>query len=120
MNTFSRSSRVLITTGYMAMLVGAIDPMEGSLLILPGSGLVVLGTFLGRLEKQLLIFRLSVLLLIAFGVAALFGLTVAGGVGATTGLSIWWGTLILPYLIGWSIGSFAAPMTLPHRAVASG
>ncbi len=86
------------------MLVGAIDPMEGSLLILPGSGLVALGSFPGHGAKRLLIFRLWSLLLIAIGVAALWGLSVAGGFGGTSGLSIWWGILIVPYLIGWSIG----------------
>jgi hypothetical protein len=48
MNARSIWSRVLIIVGSIAMLVGAVDPMEGSLIILPGSGLVALGTFLGR------------------------------------------------------------------------
>ena len=49
-NTHATWSRILIPVGGLAMLVGAIDPMEGSLLILPGSGLVALGTF--RLPEQ--------------------------------------------------------------------
>jgi len=35
MNTVSTSSRILATAGNIAMLVGAIDPLEGSVLILP-------------------------------------------------------------------------------------
>ena len=50
-------SRILFTVGGIAMLVGAIDPMEGSLLILPGSGLVALGTFLGQSERRLIAYR---------------------------------------------------------------
>ena len=41
------------------MLVGAIDPIEGSLLILPGSGLVALGTFLAQSERRLITYRAS-------------------------------------------------------------
>ena len=86
------------------MLVGAIDPMEGSLLILPGSGLVALGTFLGHGERSLITYRIWVFLLIAIGVGALLGMTMIGGIGGSTGYSMWWGLLVLPYLIGWSMG----------------
>ena len=86
------------------MLVGAIDPMEGSLLILPGSGLVALGTFLSQVERRLIAYRVWVLVLIAIGVGALWGLSMVGGFGGPSGRSSWWGVLILPYLIGWSMG----------------
>ena len=52
MNARSLWSRILIMVGSVAMLVGALDPMEGSVIILPGSGLVALGTFLGQSERQ--------------------------------------------------------------------
>jgi hypothetical protein len=97
-------SRILFIVGGIAMLVGAIDPMEGSLLILPGSGLVALGTYLGRDERRLIAYRAWVFVLIAMGVGALWGLSMAGGIGGTSGRSAWWGALILPYLIGWSMG----------------
>ena len=38
MNARKLWSRILIIVGGIAMLLGAIDPLEGSLLILPGSG----------------------------------------------------------------------------------
>ena len=41
-NTRSLWSRILIVLGSLGMLLGAIDPMEGSLIILPGSLLVAL------------------------------------------------------------------------------
>ena len=96
--------RILVTAGFIAMLVGAIDPMEGSLLIFPGSGLVALGTYLGDSERRLRVFRLLVFVLITVGVAALFAGTLAGGFGGPSGLSIWWGLIALVYPIGWSIG----------------
>jgi len=104
MNTRSFWSRILIIVGGIAMLVGAVDPMEGSLVILPGSGLFALGTFLSQTDRRLIAFRLWVFVLIAIGVGALWGLSMVGGIGGKSGLSMWWGVLILPYLIGWCIG----------------
>lgn len=86
------------------MLAGAIDPLEGSILILAGSGLTALGTLLGKEERRIVIYRISVFVLIAFGVGAMWGLSIAGGIGGSTGNSNWWGILLLPYLIGWYMG----------------
>ena len=86
------------------MLVGAIDPLEGSLLILPGRGLFALGTFLGHGERRLLAYRMGVFILIAIGVGALWGLSGLGGFGGNSGRSNWWALLLLPYLIGWLMG----------------
>jgi hypothetical protein len=85
------------------MLVRAIDPMEGSVVILPGSGLVALGTFLGQNDRRLIVFRVWAFILIAIGVGALWGLSMVGGIGGKSGLSMGWGMLIRPYLIGWSV-----------------
>ena len=78
--------------------------MEGSIIILPGSLLVALGTFLGHCERRLIAYRVWVFILVAIGVGALWGLSMAGGIGGKSGHSMWWGVLILPYLIGWSMG----------------
>ena len=86
------------------MLVGALDPMEGSAVILPGSGLVALGSLVAQNDRRLLVFRVWVFILIALGVGALWGLSMVGGIGGNSGRSMWWGVLVLPYLIGWSIG----------------
>jgi len=83
------------------MLVGAVDPMEGSVVILPGSALVALGTFLGQNDRRMIAFRVWAFILIAIGVGALWGLSWVGGIGGNSGRSMWWGVLILPYLIGW-------------------
>jgi hypothetical protein len=100
----SLCSRILIVLGSIGMLVGAIDPMEGSAVILPGSLLVALGTFLGQCERRLIAYRAWVFILVAIGVGAMWVLSSAGGIGGKSGHSMWWGVLILPYLIGWSMG----------------
>ena len=104
MNARTLWSRILIIVGSIAMLVGALDPMEGSVVILPGSGLVALGTFLGQSDRRLIAYRVWVFILIAIGVGAMWALTRGGGFGGNSGRSMWWGVLILPYLIGWSMG----------------
>lgn len=75
--------------------------MEGSLLILPGSGLVALGAYLSRSEPQIIKDWLVIFILNTIGVGALWGLSAAGGFGGTSGRSWWWGILILPYVFGW-------------------
>ena len=97
-------SRILTIAGYIAMLVGALDPLEGSVLILPGSGLVALGTFLNRSERRVIAYRVMVFLLIAVGVGSLWWSSSVGGFGGPGERSMWWGSLVLPYLIGWSMG----------------
>jgi hypothetical protein len=106
MNARELWSRILIIVGGIAMLVGALDPIEGSIVILPGSGLFAFGALLGQHERRLIAYRVWVFILIAVGVGAMWwGLPAIrrGFVGAS-GLSMWWEVLILPYLIGWSMG----------------
>ena len=95
--------RFLLIAGYLLMLVGAIDPMEGSLLILPGSGLIALSVFLAHERRSIVIYRMLLFFLILIGVTALWVLTIEGGFGGDTGLSVWWGLLFVPYLGSWSL-----------------
>lgn len=104
MNTTNRLTRYLLIAGYIAMLIGAIDPMEGSLLILPGSALVAIGTFLGNRHREIIIYRLWSFFLIIIGVAALWVTTMLGGIGGNSAYSMWWALFFLPYPIGWSMG----------------
>jgi hypothetical protein len=104
MNTRNLCSRMLTIAGSIAMVAGAVDPLEGSLIILPGSGLVAFGMFLGQRERRVVAHRVLAFILIAVGVGAMWGLSAAGGLGGSSGRSMWWGLLILPYLIGWSMG----------------
>jgi hypothetical protein len=96
-----RWSRLSTLIGSAAMLVGAVDPMEGSVLILLGSGLVLLGAWMDRSDRRLVIYRLWTCVLITVGVCALWAISAVGGVGGPHGHSMWWGVLILPYLVGW-------------------
>jgi hypothetical protein len=100
----SRWPAILIVTGGLAMVIGAIDPLEGSLVILPGSALAALGTYLGGREPRVIAYRVLVFILIAIGVGAMWGLSAVGGMGGSSGRSMWWGVLVLPYPIGWSMG----------------
>jgi hypothetical protein len=101
MNAHEHWSRLLIVVGYLAMLLGALDPLEGSLAILPGGALVTLGTFLRPGERRWFAFRAWCLVAIAGGIGAMFGLSAFGGIGGTAGLSPGWSLLLLPYLFGW-------------------
>ena len=101
MNPRTLWARILVTLGGIAMLLGTVDPLEGSLLILPGSGLIALGTFIGKSQRSVIRYWLWVFGLIAVGVAAMFVLSAFGGIGGKSGHSMWWGIFILPYPAGW-------------------
>lgn len=85
--------------GIVALIVGILDFLEGSVVILAGSILVTLSKYLShdRLRK---IFLLSTIL-IATGVFFLFYMSSLGGFGGESGLSWWYGLFVLPYPIGW-------------------
>lgn len=102
----SEWTRRFRTAGFIAMVVGAVDPLEGSVLILVGSGLVALGASLARDERRLVVYWALVFALVAAGVAAMWGLTAVGGFGGASGRSMWWGVLLLPYLAGWAMATW--------------
>jgi hypothetical protein len=123
-----RLPRILIVVGGAGILVGSIDPLEGSLLIFPGSGLVALGHYLSRANPKARKDWLVIFTLNAIGVGALWGLSAVGGFGGDSGRSMWWGVWILPYVFGWLLGVvriFATAIEMsrarwrlhrPHRA----
>jgi len=55
-------------------------------------------------------------------VGAVWGLSAFGGIGGDTGRSMWLGLLILPYLIGWSMGIWGpgSPRWLLRLGIAIG
>ena len=103
-------SRMLVIAGVGLMLAGALDPLEGSVVILGGSGLVAVGAFVGRSRRYKL--QVTAFVLIAIGVAALFGLSALGGVGGNTGRSMWWLAICVSYPVGWVIGLAGAVRAL--------
>lgn len=94
-------TRIIYITGVIALIIGAIDPLEGSVVIAAGILLLTLVTYLAH-DRHWKIFLLS-LILIIIGVFFLFYFSSLGGFGGTSTLSWWWGTLILPYPIGWLV-----------------
>lgn len=110
MNVSTGWARILIVAGLAGMVLGAIDPLEGSFVILPGVGLVALGALVGKSRHlNLLLWSLA---LVAFGVAAMVVLSWLGGIGGNSGHSIWWSIAILPYPVGWLIGLVAGVLVL--------
>jgi hypothetical protein len=103
-------SRSLVIIGVAGMLLGAIDPLEGALIILPGTGLVALGALLGKSQWRALLYWS--LTLVAIGVGAMWILSAFGGFGGSTGRSNWWGLLLLPYAVGWIMGLAGAVLAL--------
>ena len=103
MRDLRRWSKLVGVVGGVSLVVGSFDPMEGSALILPGSALLALGSYLGREDRRTVAYRTGSFILVALGVGALFGLSAIGGVGGSSGRSMWWALLIMPYLVGWSI-----------------
>ena len=101
MNARTLWSRILKAAGGIAMLVGTVDPLEGSMLILPGSGLVALGIWLGGKDRQTVLYWTWAFILIAVGVGAMFAVSAFGGIGGKSSHSMWWGVLSLPYPAGW-------------------
>jgi hypothetical protein len=99
-------SRTLAILGLLTMLAGGLDPLEGSVIILPGVGIATLGAFLGRSRHtRLLCWSLA---MVTVGIAAMFALSAFGGIGGRAGHSLWWGALILPYPAGFLLGLVTA------------
>lgn len=104
-------TRIVYIIGVIALIVGAIDPIEGSVVLVAGCALVALSAYLTH-DRHWKIFLAS-LIMIVTGVFFLFYFSSLGGFGGSSALSWWWGTLILPYPIGWLM----AIITLIIRAV---
>ncbi|MFA5907226.1 MAG: hypothetical protein WC815_00455 [Vicinamibacterales bacterium] len=110
MSLTDRWPHALVVVGFLGMLVGALDPLEGSLIILPGIALVALGARLGHSRHRVLLYWS--LALVAAGVGALWALSAVGGFGGQTGRSNWWALVLLPYPAGWIMGLLGAARTL--------
>lgn len=109
-----RWPRILVIVGLAAMVTGALDPLEGSLVILPGTAFVALGAWLGKSRHQALLYWS--LALVVVGVGTMFGSSALGGFGPGGGLSYWWALVLLPYPVGWVMGLVGAVRILREPA----
>jgi hypothetical protein len=107
---YAKWSRWLIAAGLAVMIFGALDPLEGSIAILLGAVLVAVGAALVRSPYRTLPYW--ALGLLTLGVATLFGMSAVGGIGGTSGRSLWWGLTLLPYPVGWVLGLVGAARCL--------
>ena len=93
-------TRPLLIIGTLGLVVGTIDPLEGSVLIVAGVALITLAAFLGGSRHRRLL--ASSLVIVGAGVAGMWIISGYGGVGGDTGRSMWWLVPILvPYVLGW-------------------
>ena len=99
MKVSGKLNQYLHVAGVILLLLGAIDPMEGSILIMIGSLLLALSLYLKQ-DAQWKFFTIT-FILIALGVGFLFFFSSLGGFGGASTLSWWWALLILPYPLGW-------------------
>ncbi|MBS1537374.1 MAG: hypothetical protein JST20_06460 [Bacteroidetes bacterium] len=95
----TKLTRVIYIIGVIGLLIGILDPMEGSIVIAFGSVFITISTYLTK-DKYYKLFLISSLSIL-FGVFFLFYLSSLGGFGGKSTLSWWWGSLILPYPLGW-------------------
>jgi len=96
---------ILFILGVVAVLLGAIDPLEGSIVVLLGGIFLALSTHFMQDPYRKTLLLAAVLMVI--GVAVMWGFTALGGIGGTSPYPLWWGILILPYPIGWVICLYA-------------
>jgi hypothetical protein len=103
-------ARQLLIAGLVLMVAGIVDPMEGSIVILAGSGIAAAGAVVGGLPHARAV--VVAFVLVAIGVAAMFGLSSVGGFGGSSGRTMWWGVSILPYPFGWLSAVVSTVMSL--------
>lgn len=105
MNPMGRFARPLYIVGSVAMLVGALDPLEGSIIIVGGVVCATIGASMMRSRHARDLSWSAGL--VCVGVAALWIMSDRGGIGGDTGRSLWWGLTLLPYPVGWVLGMLA-------------
>jgi len=101
MKTTFNWQKILYFAGIAGLIIGAIDPLEGSIVIGAGSVLLALSTWLMQ-EKQSKLFAVCSAMMI-IGIVCMFYFSSLGGFGGKSTLSWWWAILLIPYPVGWLI-----------------
>jgi hypothetical protein len=108
-----RWSRPILWLGTAAVVLGALDPLEGSLVIAAGAVALIVAAHLGRLRARQWLHWGGALT--ALGVAALWAMSAVGGLGPSTGRSYWWALVLVPYPVGWLLSLSGAIRSLHER-----
>lgn len=91
--------RIIYIIGVIALIIGALDPLEGSLVIDTGAVFIVLSSFLMQ-DRHRKVFLISAIMIFV-GVFSLWLVSSLGGYDPKR--EWWWNVLIIPYPLGWVI-----------------
>ena len=91
--------RLLYIVGIVALIIGAIDPLEGSVLICGGAILISVAVLAAHDRHRYVFLGASIAIII--GTAMLFYMSSLGGIGKGTPYSMWWALVFLPLPLGW-------------------
>lgn len=95
----------MVVLGSIGILIGIIDPLEGALLIFPGSGMIALGAYLAQTPRRRLVY--CAFLLSGSSIAAALGMSYLWH-----GIPDRWTLVLLPYPIGWMMDVVGVAFTL--------
>ena len=93
--------KITFVTGVILFILGTVDPLEGSILIIIGSAMIATIAWLDK--RKFWKWHLIAAVAIGIGVAFMFYFSNLGGWGGESTLSWWWATLLIPYPVGWLI-----------------
>jgi hypothetical protein len=99
MNEKPKWIRYVFIIGVIATIAGAIDPLEGSIVIAAGSILLAISAYIGN-DRYFKIFLIAAIFII-ISVSAIWYVSSLGGFDPKR--DWWWTVVILPYPIGWLI-----------------
>jgi hypothetical protein len=113
MSVARRWPRALVIIGVVAMVLGVLDPLEGSVVILAGSASAAFGA--SRRHSRHAPLMVWSFALLVVGVGSLWAWSAVGGIGGSTGRSMWWALTLVPYPVGWVMGLVGGYRTLRER-----
>lgn len=91
--------RIAHIAGVVALVLGAVDPLEGSVVIAGGSFLLAISMTMTHDRHRK--FFIASMIMILIGVSSMFFLTSKGGIGGNSGNPMWWALFMAPYPLGW-------------------
>lgn len=89
--------RIIYIIGVVALIIGALDPMEGSVLIALGALLTTITTFIAK-DRHYRFFLVAGIMIL-FSVAMLWYVSALGGFDPKK--QWWWLIILIPYPVGW-------------------